>query len=286
MSEYLARLLERTSREAKISGKRKWTAVPSPREDIPSLQNAVLALKDRSAVQSRETGDVLDSFLTVRDLITFGLVDAEGLDQTPGIANAAANAAADAAEASVLGTIEDPFVESADLTNGGADDISVYEFSHTLEDGYDYVCDVIHPRNVSGNTWMGLQVQTLGGSFRSGATDYYGSHQVATTTTTSSHAAASFQLYDFSTYAGGTLVEAAAYILNVRVLIRHAMSSSLNTDFRLLGSLHKSAVAFWTVGSGACNTAEQNDALRIVVESGGNFSNGTALLYRYKTSAR
>ena len=76
--EYLQHLLQVSNEKATISGKRRWAAVPAPIRELASLHESVTALKQRTDVQARETGDSLDSFLTVRDLMALGLIDAEG----------------------------------------------------------------------------------------------------------------------------------------------------------------------------------------------------------------
>lgn len=58
--------------------KRKWPAIPEPDENIQSLHRTVSALKARSLVQSRETANVRDSFVTVQDLVDLGVLDETG----------------------------------------------------------------------------------------------------------------------------------------------------------------------------------------------------------------
>lgn len=75
MSKFIEALLARTRA---LSGKRRWPAVPQPTQSPASLQQAVIALKLRSEVQSRETGDILDSYVSVRDLIQLGVLTSQG----------------------------------------------------------------------------------------------------------------------------------------------------------------------------------------------------------------
>ncbi len=60
---------------------RNWPAVPYPTGELESLHLTVLALEERSHVQSRESGDVQASFVTVDDLITLRIIDVDGKQQ-------------------------------------------------------------------------------------------------------------------------------------------------------------------------------------------------------------
>ena len=62
----------------RVFARRRWPAVPAPTTDPASLQQAVSALKDRAQVQSREAGNVGDSFATIQDLISVGVVSSDG----------------------------------------------------------------------------------------------------------------------------------------------------------------------------------------------------------------
>lgn len=61
-----------------LFGKRSWSALPAPQNDIDSINNTVVALKERIQVQSRERGSVLSSFTTVEDMINVGVIDPSG----------------------------------------------------------------------------------------------------------------------------------------------------------------------------------------------------------------
>ena len=61
-----------------ILGKRSFSAVPQPENTVESINATVVALKERSIVQAREAGSVLDSYTTVRDMVALGVVDASG----------------------------------------------------------------------------------------------------------------------------------------------------------------------------------------------------------------
>jgi hypothetical protein len=67
-----------TALRSLLSVKRSWPAVPLPTESIESLNTSVIALRERSFVQSREAGDLLSSFVTVGDLINLGVVTPDG----------------------------------------------------------------------------------------------------------------------------------------------------------------------------------------------------------------
>ncbi|RLC18920.1 MAG: hypothetical protein DRI24_01760 [Deltaproteobacteria bacterium] len=61
-----------------VFDKRKWPAIPQPLEEIASINSAVVALKERTQVQSREQGDILSSFVSVQDLINLGVITVDG----------------------------------------------------------------------------------------------------------------------------------------------------------------------------------------------------------------
>lgn len=63
---------------AGLFGKRPWSALPAPVNTTESLNNSVIALKERVQVQSREKGNVLASFTTVEDMINVGVIDPSG----------------------------------------------------------------------------------------------------------------------------------------------------------------------------------------------------------------
>ena len=58
--------------------KRSWPALAEPENSVESLNTAVIGIKERMLVQSRERGGVLSSFVTVQDLINIGLLTASG----------------------------------------------------------------------------------------------------------------------------------------------------------------------------------------------------------------
>lgn len=62
----------------RIFPNRGWSAIPEPQEDTVSINKTVSAMKERTLVQSREAGDVRESFATVSDLIAIGVLDASG----------------------------------------------------------------------------------------------------------------------------------------------------------------------------------------------------------------
>jgi len=62
----------------RIFPNRGWSAIPEPEEDVVSLDKTVRAMKERNIVQSREAGDVRESFATIADLIAIGVIDASG----------------------------------------------------------------------------------------------------------------------------------------------------------------------------------------------------------------
>lgn len=61
-----------------IFRKRRWAALSYPEEEITSINRAVISIKERMQVQSREAGSLKDSFVTVSDLIRIGVIDASG----------------------------------------------------------------------------------------------------------------------------------------------------------------------------------------------------------------
>ena len=60
-------------------GRRPWPAIPAVElHELQALQQVVGALRLRSQVQSREVGDDADSFTTVQDMVSLGVIDAAG----------------------------------------------------------------------------------------------------------------------------------------------------------------------------------------------------------------
>lgn len=57
----------------------RWAAIPEPTTGEEALVKTVQALRIRSQIQSREAGDVLDSFITVQDLLELGVIDERGI---------------------------------------------------------------------------------------------------------------------------------------------------------------------------------------------------------------
>lgn len=54
----------------------RYRPVPPITEDMPAIREAVDALRERTEVQSRERGNVEQSFVSVQDLIDLGLITA------------------------------------------------------------------------------------------------------------------------------------------------------------------------------------------------------------------
>jgi hypothetical protein len=61
-----------------IAGKRRWPAIPSPSGDIASINATTEALKQRAAIQARETKSFANSFVSIQDLVDIGLISSEG----------------------------------------------------------------------------------------------------------------------------------------------------------------------------------------------------------------
>lgn len=61
-----------------LFGKRRWPGLPMPQDSLESLNSSVIALNERSRIQGREQGDILDSFTSVQDLVNVGVIDASG----------------------------------------------------------------------------------------------------------------------------------------------------------------------------------------------------------------
>lgn len=60
-------------------GKRPWPAIPAIElHELPALQQVVGALRLRAQVQSREVGNDEDSFTTLQDMVSLGVIDAAG----------------------------------------------------------------------------------------------------------------------------------------------------------------------------------------------------------------
>jgi len=62
----------------RVFGKRKWPGLPVPTNKEDALQATVLALVERSQTQSREAGNIEDSFVTVSDLLNLRVIDRDG----------------------------------------------------------------------------------------------------------------------------------------------------------------------------------------------------------------
>ena len=60
-------------------GTRRWPSIPNAVPNVDSLHNAVEALRARSYIQSRETKNIRDSFVTIQDLIMLGVIDEAGI---------------------------------------------------------------------------------------------------------------------------------------------------------------------------------------------------------------
>ena len=61
-----------------VLGKRKYPAIPVVHQSVESLERAVEAIKQRSEIQSRETGSIRDSYVSVQDLINVGIIKSDG----------------------------------------------------------------------------------------------------------------------------------------------------------------------------------------------------------------
>lgn len=61
-----------------FGSKRRWPALPSTDTSNESMNSAIIALRERSFVQSREVGDVLSSFTTVQDMVNIGVLSLDG----------------------------------------------------------------------------------------------------------------------------------------------------------------------------------------------------------------
>ncbi len=61
-----------------LRSKRIWPALPSSVATLESLNTAIIALRERSFVQSRERGDILSSFTTVQDMVDIKVVTLDG----------------------------------------------------------------------------------------------------------------------------------------------------------------------------------------------------------------
>lgn len=76
-NQRLNRAVAQFSRNS-LSPAKRWASVEVPTYDPASLNIAIDQLKQRSDVQSRIVGDVRDSFITVQDLISLGILGKNG----------------------------------------------------------------------------------------------------------------------------------------------------------------------------------------------------------------
>jgi hypothetical protein len=60
------------------AGNRFWPALPADHVGEKELPSAISALTQRSRIQSGETGNVLDSFATIRSLVDLGVITPDG----------------------------------------------------------------------------------------------------------------------------------------------------------------------------------------------------------------
>lgn len=60
-------------------GVRRWPSMPRATDNAQSMNAAVEALRARALIQGRETRNIKDSFITVQDLITLGVIDEGGI---------------------------------------------------------------------------------------------------------------------------------------------------------------------------------------------------------------
>jgi len=60
-------------------GQRRWPSLPRSTDSVTSINDTVAALRSRSLIQGRETKNIMDSFVTIQDLITLGVIDEAGI---------------------------------------------------------------------------------------------------------------------------------------------------------------------------------------------------------------
>lgn len=174
-----------------------------------------------------------------------------------------------------LARSSDLLVEIADLTNGGANNLTEYALSHTLEDGYRYFLQGRRISSSAGNWLPALQFQTLGGSFRTGASDYYRSGQTNSGTPSgfNSDAGTEIVLYQGATLDAPRYLSFFAEIVDARV-------AAAPTNVVWDSHAYSVTSATRAYGSGAVGTAEENDAVRITLGGTDQFDSGVMLLWR------
>jgi len=168
-------------------------------------------------------------------------------------------------------------VELADLTNGGANDLSTFAFSFTFASGYTYV---VQGRGASSSTatWLPrLQVQTAGGAWRNGSSDYYTSFQVNSGSPSGTNNSARSDVLIYPATAD------PANLLDFDVIVKSARASGLQTTMRWDSLLYSGTACARAYGAGVVSTAEDNDALRLILDDGSHlFDSGTVAIWRIK----
>lgn len=170
-------------------------------------------------------------------------------------------------------------VERADLTNGGADDLSTYELIHTLEVGYRYVLRVNAMKGIGANWWPSLRLRNAAGTMRNVSGDYYVSNQVVANTGLNNDARAFVPMYDYSGFAGiGSNASNASFMAE----LIHPVNVSERTGFLFDSMIESSTLAARGFGSASMPLAESHTKLSILTGSAATMNSGTALLWRIK----
>lgn len=172
-------------------------------------------------------------------------------------------------------------VEVADLTNGGANDLSDYAFSHALLPGYKYVVDVRRASSTNANFFVYLQVRNAAGTWRETTGNYVAAAGYTANAGFSNANSIGATLFSGAGFSGA----ASASTLSGKFEVLDAGNASVLTE--MICSSHLASSAGSVRGYSSANVvvaAEAHDRLRLAVTPG-TFDGGKAFLWRIKEPA-
>lgn len=168
-------------------------------------------------------------------------------------------------------------VARVDLTNGGADDLSEADVTLTGGDGWGFLVLLRDVSTTSSSYLPGIRFQTTGGSFRTGASDYYEQYATVAGAGSNGQAGASIRL-------SAVNIASAAHTFDAWVRISAAGDTGARTkvviDSILSGATTQNRYSI----SGNVQTAEGNDELRVLT-SAGTFDGGEMFVWRMREAA-
>lgn len=168
-------------------------------------------------------------------------------------------------------------IEYADLTNGGSNDLSSYDFSHTMVDGFVYRLIV---RDVSSSTASRPLVilRNDAGTWLTSTGDYYHSGIVYGTGNSAHIGVAAHYPYWFS---GGFTAPGSQYSYSFSVDITGAMDTTKRTTLMGMAVIKNTASANMAHAASNLNTVDGHNGIRVGMLAG-TMDSGKAFLYRIK----